>query len=130
MKMRRQGHYGDPSANTCVGGGQMHHMAGQRGEAKSGNFEGRLEAFTPERENPYANSKQEGQGQWRWEIDEAKMSNSMASRMFNEGKYYSLPLHACLSFYLPSHALHLDLQKQYGHKCCEVVARYCFYKFS
>ncbi|KAL5130563.1 hypothetical protein HKD37_12G033597 [Glycine soja] len=83
--MRRQGHYGDPSANTCVGGSQMHHMAGQRGEAKSGNFEGRLEAFTPQRENPYANSKQEGQGQWRWEIDEAKMSNSMASRMFNEG---------------------------------------------
>ncbi|XP_028195008.1 uncharacterized protein LOC114380217 isoform X2 [Glycine soja] len=64
----------------------MHHMAGQRGEAKSGNFEGRLEAFTPQRENPYANSKQEGQGQWRWEIDEAKMSNSMASRMFNEGQ--------------------------------------------
>lgn len=98
MKMRRQGHYGDPSANTCVGGGQMHHMAGQRGEAKSGNFEGRLEAFTPQRENPYANSKQEGQGQWRWEIDEAKMSNSMASRMFNEGKCYSLPFSAYFTY--------------------------------
>ncbi|KAH1220774.1 hypothetical protein GmHk_12G034330 [Glycine max] len=85
VKMRRQGHYGDPSANTCVGGSQMHHMAGQRGEAKSGNFEGRLEAFTPQRENPYANSKQEGQGQWRWEIDEAKMSNSMASRIVGQG---------------------------------------------
>lgn len=82
--MRRQGHYGDPSANTCVGG-QMHYMAGQRAEAKSGNFEGRLEAFTPERENPYANSKPEGQ--WRWEMDESKMSNSMTSRsMFNEGQ--------------------------------------------
>ncbi|TKY67006.1 ubiquitin carboxyl-terminal hydrolase 8 [Spatholobus suberectus] len=80
--MRRQGHYGDPSANTV--GGQMHHMAGQRAEAKSGNFEGRLEAFTPERENPYANSKPEGQ--WRWEMDESNMSNSMTSRMFNEGQ--------------------------------------------
>lgn len=81
--MRRLGHYGDPSSNTSVGG-QMHHMAGQRPEAKSGNFEGRLEAFTPERENPYANSKPEGQ--WRWEMDESKMSNSMPSRMFNEGQ--------------------------------------------
>jgi len=91
VTMRRQGHYGDPSANAGVGG-QMHHMvAGPRGEAKSGNFEGRLEAFTPERENPYANSKPEGQ--WRWEMDESKLSNSMASRMFSEGKYFSLPLH-------------------------------------
>ncbi|KAK7312694.1 hypothetical protein VNO77_36759 [Canavalia gladiata] len=81
--MRRQGQYGDPSANSFVGA-QMHHMASQRVETKSGNFEGRLEAFTPERENPYANSKPEGQ--WRWETDESKMSNSMTSRMFSEGQ--------------------------------------------
>nr|AFK48983.1 unknown [Lotus japonicus] len=62
----------------------MHHMAGQRAETKSGSFEGRLEAFTPERENPYANSKPEGQ--WRWEVDESKMSNSMTSRVYNEGQ--------------------------------------------
>ncbi|KAJ1395672.1 hypothetical protein SESBI_33235 [Sesbania bispinosa] len=79
--MRRQGQYGDPSANTYVAA-QMHHMAGQRVETKSGNFEGRLEAFTPERENPYANSKPEGQ--WRWEIDESKMSNSMSSRSWGK----------------------------------------------
>ncbi|KAK7274098.1 hypothetical protein RIF29_15172 [Crotalaria pallida] len=54
-------------------------------EAKSGgNFEERLEAFTPrERENPYANSKPEGQ--WRWESDESKMPNSMSSRMLVGG---------------------------------------------
>lgn len=82
--MRQQeGQYGDPSANTSYFTSQMQQH--QRMEAKSGNFEERLEAFTPERENPYANSKPEGQ--WRWEMDESKMSNSMqSSRMFNEGK--------------------------------------------
>lgn len=85
--MRRQGQYGDASANS-YGASQMHHphhhMAGQRVETKSGNFEGRLEAFTPERDNPYPNSKPESQ--WRWESDESKMSNPMTSHMFNEGK--------------------------------------------
>lgn len=95
--MRRQGQYGDPSANTYAAS-QMHHMAGQRAETKSGSFEGRLEAFTPERENPYANSKPEGQ--WRWEVDESKMSNSMTSRVYNEGKCYSLPLYSCLLMHL------------------------------
>src|ERR1044072_7336805 len=91
--MRRQGQYGDPSPNT-YGAAQMHHMAGQRVETKAGEFEGRLEAFTPERENPYANNKPEGQ--WRWEVDESKMSNSMPSRMFNEGKFCLLPLYPCV----------------------------------
>ncbi|KAI4334158.1 hypothetical protein L6164_018882 [Bauhinia variegata] len=84
--MRRQGQYGDPAANTYVAA-QMHHMTGQRMEvveSKPGNFEGRLEAFTPERENPYGNSKPEGP--WRWETDGPNMSNSMASRIFNEGQ--------------------------------------------
>lgn len=86
--MRRQGQYGDASANS-YGASQMHHnhnhhMAGQSMETKSGNFEGRLEAFTPERENSYPNSKPEGQ--WRWESDESKMSNSMPSHMYNEGQ--------------------------------------------
>lgn len=81
--MRRQDQYGDPSPNTYVAA-QMHNMAGQRMETKSSNFEERLEAFTPERENPYTNSKTEGQ--WRWELDGSNMSNSMASRIFNEGK--------------------------------------------
>lgn len=86
--MRRQGQYGDASANSYGAAQMHHHMGGQRVETKSGNFEGRLEAFTPERDNPYANSKSEGQ--WRWELDESKMPNSTPSRMFNEGKCYSL----------------------------------------
>ena len=116
--MRRQGgQYGDPSANTYVAA-QMHHHAagGQRMETNPDDFEGRLEAFTPERENPYANSKPEGQ--WRWEVDESKMSNSMTSRMYNEGKSYSSPLHACLllmhpnikySVHMHTHSLSLSL---------------------
>lgn len=98
--MRRQGQYGDASANS-YGASQMHHnhnhnhhMAGQSMETKSGNFEGRLEAFTPERENSYPNSKPEGQ--WRWESDESKMSNSMPSHMYNEGECYSLSPYDCL----------------------------------
>ncbi|MED6110326.1 hypothetical protein PIB30_041829 [Stylosanthes scabra] len=84
--MRRQGaRYGDPSGNTYVAAQMHHHVGGgQRIETKPDDFEGRLEAFTPERENPYVNSKPEGQ--WRWEVDESKMSNSMASRMYNEGQ--------------------------------------------
>jgi len=96
--MRRQGQYGDASTNS-YGASQMHHnhnhhMAGQRMETKSGNFEGRLEAFTPERENSYPNSIPEGQ--WRWESDESKMSNSMTSHMYNEGECYSLSPYDCL----------------------------------
>ncbi|KAK7272267.1 hypothetical protein RJT34_28757 [Clitoria ternatea] len=83
--MRRQGQYGDPSGNTYAGAAQMHHVSGQRMETNSGSFEGRLEAFTPERENaPYSNSKHEGS--WRWEMDASNMPNSMTSRLFNEGQ--------------------------------------------
>lgn len=87
--MRRQGQYGDPSANAYVAT-QMHHIADQRIETKPGNFEEQLEAFTPERENPYASSKPEGQ--WRWEIDGSNISNSMASCMFI---VENLCMHAC-----------------------------------
>ena len=91
--MRRQGQYADSGGNTYVGG-QMHHMSSQRMEPKPGNFQGRLEAFTPEREHPYGNSKAEGQ--WRWERDGSKMSNSMASHMFNEGKWYLFSFFVCV----------------------------------
>ncbi|CAL0303974.1 unnamed protein product [Lupinus luteus] len=77
--------YSDPSSNTYFAAQMQKHMAGQRMETKSGdNFEEQLEAFTPERENQYANSKPEGQ--WRWESDESKMPNSMSSHMYNEGQ--------------------------------------------
>lgn len=82
--MRRQGQYGDPVANTYVGGGQMHHMSGQGiDNDKSVQFEGRLEAFTPERDNdPYANVE----GQWRWDRDGSNLPNSIPSHMLNKGK--------------------------------------------
>ncbi|VVA27488.1 PREDICTED: LOC110665661 isoform [Prunus dulcis] len=83
--MRRQGQYGDSGVNTYAAAAPMHHMSGQRMEHKSSHFEGRLEAFTPERDNPYASSKSEGQ--WRWERDGSKGSNPMASHMYNEGKW-------------------------------------------
>ncbi|XP_022943334.1 uncharacterized protein LOC111448131 [Cucurbita moschata] len=63
----------------------MHQVPSQRMEQSHPDpFEGRLEAFTPERENSYIASKNEDQ--WRWERDESKMPNSMASHMFNEGQ--------------------------------------------
>lgn len=81
--MRRQGQYADPGANT-YGAGRMQHMPGQRMEQNSGPFQGQLEAFTPEREQPYVTSKSERQ--WRWERDGSKVSNSMTPQMFNEGQ--------------------------------------------
>ncbi|KAJ7981254.1 Ubiquitin carboxyl-terminal hydrolase [Quillaja saponaria] len=80
--MRRQGQYADSAANTYVTA--QVHMSGQQVEHKSSHFEERLEAFTPEREHQYGNSKPEGQ--WRWERDGPKMSNPMASHIFNEGQ--------------------------------------------
>ncbi|XP_021628623.1 uncharacterized protein LOC110626817 isoform X3 [Manihot esculenta] len=83
--MRRQGQYADSGANAYVGA-QMQHISAQRMDSRSDNdhFQGRLEAFTPEREHPYVTSKAEGQ--WRWERDESKVSNPMASRILNEGQ--------------------------------------------
>ncbi|KAH7561324.1 hypothetical protein ACOSQ2_016238 [Xanthoceras sorbifolium] len=81
--MRRQGQYADSGANS-YGAGRMQHMSSQRMEQKSGHFQGQLEAFTPEREHPYANSKTDRQ--WRWERDGSKVSNPVASQMFNEGQ--------------------------------------------
>ncbi|XP_054811415.1 uncharacterized protein LOC129312749 isoform X1 [Prosopis cineraria] len=76
VQMRQQGQYGDPSSNAYVAA-QMHHMADQRMETKPNNFEEQLEAFTPERENQYANSKPEVQR--RWEVDGSNALNSVAS---------------------------------------------------
>ncbi|KAF3439488.1 hypothetical protein FNV43_RR17766 [Rhamnella rubrinervis] len=59
----------------------MHHVSGQGVDTnKSVQFEGRLEAFTPERDNPYGNVE----GQWRWERDGSKLPNSNASHMLNK----------------------------------------------
>lgn len=90
--MRGQGQYGDPSANTYVAT-QMHQIADQWME-KHRKFEAQLEAFTPERENPFADSKPNDQ--WRWETDGSNSSNSMASRMFRFLSLYA-SLCTCIS---------------------------------
>ncbi|XP_024017525.1 uncharacterized protein LOC21400154 [Morus notabilis] len=81
--MRRTGQYADSGVNAYVAA-PMHHAPGQRMDNKPAQFEGRLEAFTPERDNSYATSKADGQ--WRWERDGSKMPNSLSSQMFNEGQ--------------------------------------------
>ncbi|WCJ40131.1 hypothetical protein M5689_021062 [Euphorbia peplus] len=87
--MRRPGQYADPGANAYAGGQmqQQQHMSSQRMETRSesDHFQGRLEAFTPERDHPYPTSKPDGQ--WRWERDDSKMPNNpIASQMYNEGQ--------------------------------------------
>lgn len=92
--MRRQGQYADSGVNAYVAA-QMHHASDQRMDEKTAQFEGRLEAFTPERDNPYVTSKTEGQ--WQWERDGSKISNSLNSQMFNDGKHaVTLLLFSCL----------------------------------
>lgn len=87
--MRRQGQYADSGGNAYVSA-QMQHMPAQRMEIKSGQFQGQLEAFTPERDQPYRTPKSDGQ--WRWERDGSKVSNQMTPKMFNEGKIVSRTL--------------------------------------
>ncbi|KAG7035910.1 hypothetical protein SDJN02_02710, partial [Cucurbita argyrosperma subsp. argyrosperma] len=79
LTMRQQGQYSDSGLNS-YSGSQMHHVPSQRVEQSHPDpFEGRLEAFTPERENSFVASKNEDQ--WRWERDESKMPNPMASHI-------------------------------------------------
>ncbi|XP_035540636.1 uncharacterized protein LOC118343667 [Juglans regia] len=86
--MRQQGQYTHSGVNTYASS-QMHQMSTQRMEQKLGPFEGRLEAFTPEREHPYGTSNAEGR--WKWERDGSKVSNSVASYMSNEGQGSDAP---------------------------------------
>ncbi|XVE59708.1 hypothetical protein DITRI_Ditri05aG0067900 [Diplodiscus trichospermus] len=81
--MRRQGQYADSVGDAYVSA-QMQHMPAQRMEQESGHFQGQLEAFTPERDQPYTTPKLDGQ--WRWESDGSKASNTVASKIFNEGQ--------------------------------------------
>ena len=80
--MRRQGQYTDSGVNAYAAA-QAHNAQGQRMDNSSAQFEGRLEAFTPERDTPYGSSKADGQ--WRWERDGSKMSNSLNPQVFNDG---------------------------------------------
>ncbi|KAE8664590.1 putative phosphatidylglycerol/phosphatidylinositol transfer protein [Hibiscus syriacus] len=58
--MRRQGQYADSGGNAYASA-QMQHAPAQRMEVKPGQFQGQLEAFTPERDQPYQTPKSDGQ---------------------------------------------------------------------
>ncbi|XP_010420993.1 PREDICTED: uncharacterized protein LOC104706493 [Camelina sativa] len=73
--MRRHGNFADSPAGA--------YGAGQIQDAHS-EFQGQLEAFTPERDQPFSDSQPEGQ--WRWERDGASMSRPMATAVYNEGQ--------------------------------------------
>lgn len=72
--MRRQGNFADSPA-SAYGTGQI--------QDSHSDFQGQLEAFTPERDQSYSDSQAEGQ--WRWERDGPNMSRPMATAVYNEG---------------------------------------------
>ncbi|KAL1214935.1 hypothetical protein V5N11_033028 [Cardamine amara subsp. amara] len=73
--MRRQGNFAESPA-SAYGAGHIHNS--------HSDFQGQLEAFTPERDQPYSDSQPEGQ--WRWERDGPNMSRPMATPIYNEGQ--------------------------------------------
>lgn len=75
--MRRQGNFADSPASA--------YGAGQIPNAHS-DFQGQLEAFTPERDQPYSDSQVQPEGQWRWERDGPNMPRPMSATTYNEGK--------------------------------------------
>ncbi|XP_050369552.1 uncharacterized protein LOC126787698 [Argentina anserina] len=108
--MRRQyavdsggANYGGAAAPASVHHHHHHHHLQQRmdqqqqpssGGGGASDFEGRLEAFTPERDSnpnpiPYGASKPEAQ--WRWERDASKPSNPLTPHLFNEGQVGDTP---------------------------------------
>ncbi|GLU19085.1 hypothetical protein SLE2022_353520 [Rubroshorea leprosula] len=83
--MRRHEQYPDSGANAYLSAQMQQHMPGQIMEQNSTPFQGQLEAFTPERDQPAATSSMEGQ--WGWERDGSKVSNQMAGPVYNEGQW-------------------------------------------
>ncbi|XP_042476182.1 uncharacterized protein LOC122057895 [Macadamia integrifolia] len=83
--MRRPGHYADSGVNAYVSA-QMHNMSAQRMQHNSAmsQFPGRPDALPSEEEHHYMSSKTEGQ--WQWDRDGPKKSNSMASHVYSEGQ--------------------------------------------
>lgn len=75
--MRRQGNFADSPASG--------YGAGQIQNAHS-DFQGQLEAFTPERDQP-----PQTEGQWRWERDgPPNMSRPMSTAVYNESTSLTL----------------------------------------
>ncbi|KAK4773601.1 hypothetical protein SAY87_028620 [Trapa incisa] len=81
--MKRQDQYLNSGADAYVAA-QMQQAQQMEQQHASADFQGQLEAFTPERDDPYVTSK--GDGQKRWDRDGHAPPNSMASQMFYEGQ--------------------------------------------
>ncbi|OWM69056.1 uncharacterized protein LOC116211817 [Punica granatum] len=81
--MRRQDTYLN-SGSDAYAAAQMQQAQQLERQHASTQFQGQLEAFTPERDDPYVTSK--GDGQQGWDRDGPAPSNSMASHVFYEGQ--------------------------------------------
>ncbi|XP_043697930.1 uncharacterized protein LOC122648774 [Telopea speciosissima] len=83
--MRRLGQYADSGVNAYVSA-QMQHMSAQRMQHNSAmnHFPGRPDVLPSEEEQRYMSSKTEGQ--WQWDRDDPKASNSMSSHVYSEGQ--------------------------------------------
>ncbi|KAJ4971165.1 hypothetical protein NE237_004264 [Protea cynaroides] len=85
LRMRRSGQYADSGVSAYVSA-QMHHMSAQRMQHNSAmnNFRERPDALASEDEHHFLSSKTEGQ--WQWDRDGPKTSNSMSSLVYSEGQ--------------------------------------------
>ncbi|XP_042512227.1 uncharacterized protein LOC122087231 [Macadamia integrifolia] len=83
--MRRSGQYADSGVDAYVSA-QLHHMSAQRMQHNSAmnQFPGRPDALPSEEEHHYMSSKTEGQ--WQWDREAIKASNSMPSHLYSEGQ--------------------------------------------
>ncbi|XP_030456335.1 uncharacterized protein LOC115677326 [Syzygium oleosum] len=81
--MRRQGQYTNAGAGAdAYVAAQMQH--GQQMDHSSGQYQGELEAFTPERDNTYVTPRADGHH--GWERDGSEPSSALASHMLYEGQ--------------------------------------------
>ncbi|KAK4780473.1 hypothetical protein SAY87_016579 [Trapa incisa] len=83
LLMKRQDQYLNSGADAYVAA-QMQQAQQMEQQHASADFQGQLEAFTPERDDPYVTAK--GDRQKRWDRDGHAPPNSMTSQMFYEGQ--------------------------------------------
>lgn len=84
-KMRQHGNYVDSGVNPMMAA-QMHHMAAQRSQHNPGvnQFPGREGSLRAEDERQYI---PKAEGQWQWDREASKPSNSLPSHVLDEGKF-------------------------------------------
>ncbi|KAH7675291.1 hypothetical protein IHE45_08G126700 [Dioscorea alata] len=82
--MRQHGNYADSGVNPMMAA-QMHHMAAQKSQHNPGvnQFPGREGSLRAEDERQYI---PKAEGQWQWDREASKPSNSLPSHMLDEGQ--------------------------------------------